>query len=88
MDEGKIIKVVLVNLSQRGAIDMWPVYVDQKEEGKTTLCVAMIQYYNAIFSCRHVYLNVLVIFVQFFYNKCDIVVYCMCPHTTVYAISY
>jgi hypothetical protein len=43
VDEGKIIKVVLVNLSQRDALDMIPVYVDQKgAEGKTTLCVAMI----------------------------------------------
>jgi hypothetical protein len=43
VDEGKILKVVLVNLSQRHDIDMWPVYVDQKgAEGKTTLCVAMI----------------------------------------------
>ena len=38
MDEGKILKVVLVNLSQRDSIDMLPVYVDQKgAEGKTMI---------------------------------------------------
>jgi len=39
VDEGEIIKVVLMNLSQRDKIEMWPVYVDQDgAEGKTTLC--------------------------------------------------
>jgi hypothetical protein len=43
VDEDEIIKVVLVNLSKRNSIGMWPVYVDQEgAEGKTTLCIAMI----------------------------------------------
>ncbi len=55
MDEGKIIKVVLVNLSQRDAIGMWPVYVDQKgAEGKTTLVLVMFVQFLTIMRFRGV----------------------------------